>query len=158
MLGISMKMLRDEHEAEDLVSEVFWEIWQKPDRFAAERGAPRTYLLLVVRSRSIDRLRSRKAGTAGRTQLGTTPDAASDHPGPDQVAEHRETRDLIRRLLDALPENQRQAVSMSFFDGLTHQEIADRTGDPLGTVKGRVRRGLIQLRDALRKHREGVSS
>lgn len=156
MLAVSRRVLRDAQEAEDVVNEVFLELWVKPDRFAPERGAPRSYLLLVTRSRSIDRLRSRRSGTSGRTLTGDTPEAAAPIPGPSDAAEANEMQKLVRELLEELPESQRHAVQMSFFDGLSHQQIADKTEQPLGTVKGRIRQGLIRLRESMRTKRGGM--
>ncbi len=153
MLAISRRVLRDEHEAEDVVNEVFWEIWDRPERFVPERGAPRTYLLLVTRSRAIDRLRSRRSGTQGKTTSAPLPDPASPQPGPSAEAELTEMRRVVREVLSQLPDAQRDAVSKSFLDGLTHTQIAEQTSEPLGTIKGRIRQGLIRLREELRKRR-----
>ena len=159
MLGVARRILSDHHEADDLINEVFLEAWQRAERFASDRAAPRTYLLLITRSRAIDRLRGRPDPanpTAGGGSLGVA--LGADHLGvavsgdgsPHEAAEAAEVRAMVRLALDGLSEVDRESVFMAFFDGLTHAEIAERTEQPLGTVKGRIRRGLMRLRDALR--------
>lgn len=155
MLAIAGRVLGDVHEAEDLVNEVFVELWQKADQFSPDRGALRTYLYLLTRSRSIDRRRARGT-SAGDVVVEAHDRSRADHtPGPDQQAAQAEERAMIRGLLDVLPEEQREAVSRAFFDGQTHREIAESTDQPLGTIKGRIRQGLIRLRDEMRKRRKG---
>jgi RNA polymerase sigma-70 factor (ECF subfamily) len=153
MLAISRRILRDTHEAEDLVNEVMLEVWQKPDRFVPERGAPKTYLLLVTRSRSIDKLRKRKrqhgAGGGGAGQTWAE-DAEGDEAAPSARLEGAETREQMRAVLSTLPVDQRDAIERVFFDGMTHRELAEDSGTPLGTVKSRVRLGLIRMREGLR--------
>ena len=160
MLGVANRILADRHEAEELVNEVFFEAWQRADRFVADRSAPRTYLLLMTRSRAIDKLRRRPDPanpTAGGGSVGVAlgPDhlgvAVDDGRSPPEAAEASELRANIDAALLGLSEVDRESVVMSFFDGLTHAEIAEQTGQPLGTVKGRIRRGLMRLREALRR-------
>jgi len=160
MIAVARRVLNDVHEAEDTVNDVLLELWQKPDAYAPHRGSPRTFLLLVTRSRAIDRLRSKGAGIRGKTgtldqdHTGCNPPAASEQP--DHTAELNETRASVRQVLGELPAAQKDAVSLSFFDGLTHQQIAERTQQPLGTVKGQIRQGLIRLREQLRTKGGGI--
>lgn len=157
-LAVARRVLGRASEAEDVVNEVFFEVWDKADRFVADRGSPRTYLLLVTRSRAIDRRRERSSGVKGKT-LGTPAGldlTASGEPGPASSAASAEDAHVVRRLLASLPEDERAAVQRSFFDGMTHREIAEATGTPLGTVKGRIRRALIRMRDELRKREGGA--
>ena len=153
LLALAGRVLRDRHEAEEVVNEVFLELWQNARRFDPARSAPRTYLILLTRSRAIDRAR---AGTRRRRQ-GAWPQAepadAAAGP-PSESAERDELRRAVRHALGALPEDHRGAVALSFLDGLTHEQIAAATGTPLGTVKGRIRRGLLRMRDVLRGHFE----
>lgn len=151
LLAMGGRVLHDRQLAEDVLNEVFLELWKKPDRYDAARSSPRTFLVLVMRRRAIDKLRSRKGGV----QTVSLVPARDSHHSPDQDSpiDHLGTTEEHRRLrevLGALPEEQRQAIEMSFFDGKTNVEIADETGVPLGTIKGRIRLGLIRLRDQLR--------
>ncbi|MFI4860344.1 MAG: sigma-70 family RNA polymerase sigma factor [Phycisphaerales bacterium JB063] len=151
LLAMGCRVLHDRQLAEDVLNEVFLELWKKPDKYDATRSSPRTFLILVMRRRSIDRLRSRKAGvqTVGYERSDTSNHTAN-RPGPADRLAAAEERDQVRAVLDALPEEQRRAIEMSFFDGKTNVEIADETGVPLGTIKGRIRLGLIRLRKSLR--------
>ena len=164
MLGVARRILSDQHEADDLINEVFLEAWQRADRFSADRAAPRTYLLLMTRSRAIDRLRARPDPanpTAGGGTLGVA--LGADHAGratadgasPPEAAEAAEVRGIVRDALAHLSEVDRESIELAFFGGMTHAEIAEQTSQPLGTVKGRIRRGLMRLRDALRGRLEG---
>ena len=160
MLGVATTLLRDRHAAEDLVNEVFLEVWEKAGRYAEERAAPRTYLVLLTRSRAVDRLRAGNTLAAGRDErVGPLPDAGgvgvADGDRPEEHAEAAELRRIVREELAALTPEQRHSLELAFFGGLTHQEISTRTDTPLGTVKGRVRRGLLQLRDRLKVRLNG---
>lgn len=160
MLAVARRILRSEHDAEEVVNDVFLEIWRRPQRFVLERGAPRTYLLLVTRSRAIDRLRALKTRGSEQTvsdAMPSTSATAALDSDPVESAQRKEARTVVRGMLEDLSPEMREAVTLSFVDGLTHQEIAERTNQPLGTVKGRVRRGLIQLRENLRHRRGGGS-
>jgi len=141
-------------DAEDVVSEVFWEVWDKSSRYEPRRGSVKSYLVLVMRSRCLDRLRARKArpdvgglSTDGHPQ-------ADPAPPPDRAAEAGERSAHVRQAVRSLDEAQRTAIEMSFYEGLSHREIADRLNTPLGTVKGRLRSGLIRLRRSLRRDKE----
>ncbi len=149
-----LRIVRDRAEAEDLLEEVFWEIWVRRDRYDASRSSPLSYLLTLARSRALDRLRfrRRRAGVwievrdADRDALATASGGAT--PFEDAAAEQQ--RIAIQRALDELPAPHRRAVEMNFFEGLSHREISERLGDPLGTVKTRIRQGLLTLRKVLR--------
>jgi RNA polymerase sigma-70 factor (ECF subfamily) len=161
VLATCVRILRDRSEAEDVLEEIFWEVWQRRDRYDARRSAPLSYLMTLSRSRALDRLRFRRrregvwlapldAAPAGD---GPAPEAAAS---PFESALARQQRSAIDRALEELPEAHRRAVELNFFEGLSHREIAERLGDPLGTVKTRIRQGLIALRKALRSLREGT--
>ena len=151
--GLCLRILRDRGEAEDLVVDVFWEIWQRGQRYDAARGAPLTYLLTVARSRALDRLRSaeHRAAKFDATAAGT--DNAETRAGgedPSAGLVSGENRDLVRRAMANLDPAQREAIELSFYDGLSHSEIAAKLDKPLGTVKTHIRQGLIRLRESLR--------
>lgn len=154
VFALCVRMLRDRNEAEDVMSEVFWELWDRASRFDATRGSPLTYLLRVTRSRLIDRLRARrsrqKAELASVDALGAS-DFESDAAGVEPLAGtlQSEQRALMTRAMESLTPEQRKAVEMAFFDAMTHTEIAAQLKEPLGTVKSRIRQALSRLRQSL---------
>lgn len=146
VMAVAMRMLHDRGEAEDVVQETFLELWRRADSYDARRASPATWAVVIARSRSIDRLRSR---SAARRAL----DAQRDDPVDAGVAvepvEARENRERVREALAELPPEQRIAVELAFFEGLTHSEIAARLKQPLGTVKTRVRLAMEKLQSRL---------
>ena len=146
------KILQNAEESEDVALDVFWQIWRQADRYDPSRGAPPAWIFTVARSRAIDRLRARQR-REDRTISFDDPSAKLDpldeEAGPDQVASFRQTRDAVREAMQTLPPSQREAVELAFFKGLTHVEIATKLRQPLGTVKTRIRQGLIRLRRQL---------
>jgi len=148
--SVGMRILRDHQEAEDLLIDVFYELWDRGERYDAARGAPINYLSNLARSRAIDRLRSRsfRQRLPELTQAHDQP-AAGANP-TDQLATSEQCA-RIRQAMQTLDAIQRQAVELSFFSGLSHSEIATQMNKPLGTVKTYIRQGLIRLRDCLRK-------
>ncbi|MEM8874638.1 MAG: sigma-70 family RNA polymerase sigma factor [Planctomycetota bacterium] len=152
MLGIAARLLHDRHDAEELVNEVFLELWQKADQFTQDRGSVQTYLLLLTRSRSIDRIRSMNRKSAGGDHIvQRLPDASVVDVGdsPHASAERTELRSIVKSELADLPEQQRHLLDLAFFGGMTHKQIAERVNEPLGTIKGRLRRAMLHLRDRL---------
>jgi RNA polymerase sigma-70 factor (ECF subfamily) len=153
VFALCRRILKRDPEAEDVLGEVFWELWERADRYSAARGTPAAYLATLARSRAIDRLRRlRREGAAvvleTVQEVAAAPATAADS-GPYVEAASSEQRTQIRRAVATLSEAERQAVEMSFFDGLSHGEIARALQLPLGTVKSRIRQGLLRLRDAL---------
>lgn len=150
-----LRILRDRAEAEEVLEEVFWEIWARRDRYDRARSAPFSYLMTLARSRALDRLRFRKRREgvwlelheADRNALATT---RGDGSNPFENTSSLQRRIAIDRALEELPSSHRRAVEMNFFEGLSHREIADQLGDPLGTVKTHIRQGLLTLRKVLR--------
>lgn len=157
VLALCQRIVRSESEAEDVLEQVFWEVWSRAERYDATRGAPLSYLLLLARSRSLDRIRARRRRD-GRTVLVGDIDeleriALPASGGNDSPLEHAlvdEQRVRMRAALGELDSRQREVVELNFFDGLTHSEIAAQLDLPLGTVKTRIRRGLGVLRKHLR--------
>jgi RNA polymerase sigma-70 factor, ECF subfamily len=151
IFSLGLRMLHDRGEAEELVSDVFLEIWRCADRYDAKRGAPLTYLVTLGRSRAIDRQRS----ATSRRRGGVSADIGSETPsmaaGPPAIAVLEENAKRVRLAMGKLEPIYRQAVELAFFDGLTHTQIAERLDKPLGTIKTYIRQGLIRLRDCLRK-------
>ena len=148
---LALRMLHDRGEAEELVSDVFLEIWRCADRYDPSRGAPLTYLVTLGRSRAIDRQRSASSRRRGRAASDIGSDTPSAAPDPPAAAVLQENAKRVRSAMGKLEPIYRQAVELAFFDGLTHTQIAERLDKPLGTIKTYIRQGLIRLRDCLRK-------
>jgi RNA polymerase sigma-70 factor (ECF subfamily) len=148
--GLAYRMLADGPAAEDVVQEAFVSAWRNAPSFNPERGTARAWLLTTVRNRCIDVLR----GPRRSSKLDATVDDAFDLEARDNVLEsvlHRLQAQDIQSALDRLPEEQRTAVHLAYFGGLTHAQIAAQTRVPLGTVKGRMRLALDKLREVLTK-------
>jgi RNA polymerase sigma-70 factor, ECF subfamily len=147
--SLACRLLYDRSEAEDVVHDVFLGLWQRSGGFDPERGTARAWLLAIVRNRSLDHLRRR----AGRRQddISELADRLPDVHAPDVVdqVDTAARSERLWRMVDALPACQADVIRRAFVHGQTHQEIADATGLPLGTVKGRIRLGLEKLRCAV---------
>jgi len=152
--AISLRILRRPTDAEAVLSEVFYEIWQNAERFNPERGSARTYLKLLVRSRAIDRLRADRNRTTHEAALSTERESqlqqAQRAANPVQQAERNEDGELVAAALKQLNTAQQKALQLAFYEGLTHREIAEQLDTPLGTIKTHIRQGLIKLGHALR--------
>jgi len=149
LLAVCRRVLKNTPEAEDVLTDVFFEVWTRADRFDASRGNPLTYLVTLTRSRAIDRTRSlasRPNVTSDNTDIGQTTTALD----PLTSLDLDEQRKRVRDALSALDPAQREVLECSFYEGLSHSEIAEKLQKPLGTVKTYIRQGLIRLRDCLR--------
>ena len=140
--SVALRVLRDPASAEDVLQEIFMQIWRSPDGFVATRGSLGGWLAVVSRNRSIDSLRrKRPTESMDEIALASPYNLAND-------SEHTLMMEKTRAIVMTLPAEQRKTLEMAFFDGLTHSEIAEMTGDPLGTVKTRIRSALISVRKA----------
>jgi RNA polymerase sigma-70 factor (ECF subfamily) len=141
--SVALRVLHNTAQAEDIVQEIFLQIWLKPELFAKDRGSFAGWMTVVSRNRAIDLLRRRKPSEpVDEVALASKFDLASE----------AEKNTLIARaqaIMSNLPAEQRTSMEMAFFEGMSHSEIAEKTGDPLGTIKTRIRLALIQLRKAL---------
>lgn len=147
--GLAYRVLGDPGAAEEAVQDAFLQVWRRADTFDPDRGsAVRAWLLAIVHHRAIDAYR-RKAGRP--VEAANLDPAWSWLAAPDPWGEVAGTleRERVQAAVAALPADQRRAIELAFFQGLTHREIAERTGDPLGTVKGRLRLGLRKLHGLL---------
>jgi RNA polymerase sigma-70 factor (ECF subfamily) len=138
--SISLRVLRDTAAAEDVMQEIFMQIWRKPESFVSAKGSLGGWLTVVARNRSIDTLRrKRPSDQVEELNLASAFNLAED-------SERNLLMERARAGVVKLPPEQRKTLEMAFFDGLTHAEIAEMTGDPLGTVKTRIRSALLTLR------------
>ena len=147
LYGMALKMMRDEKESEDVLQEAFICIWRKAANFNAQLGSAFSWAAMILRNKAIDRLRTRNRveKLMERAIEETSTDTDCDARSAEEPI-FREQRTIVRSALGQLPEEQRQAVDLAFFSGLTHEEIAVRLDTPLGTIKARIRRGLLAMR------------
>lgn len=141
--SVAMRVLNDSGEAEDVMQEIFIQVWQDPGKFVAGRGSLGGWLVVVARNRAIDKLRRRKP--TDPVELFALPSSVN----LDRESERAILLERVRRVMAGLPMEQRKSVELAFFDGLSHSEIAAKTGEPLGTVKTRIRLALIAIRREL---------
>jgi RNA polymerase sigma-70 factor (ECF subfamily) len=149
--GMVLQVLRDPAQSEEVAQDVLVEVWRTASRFDPDRGSVRAWLLTMARRRAIDRVRSAQA--AGDREARLAAAATPDFDEVSEVVELRLEREQVRRCLEVLTGLQRESIHLAFYRGYTHREVSDVLGVPLGTVKTRLRDGLIRLRDCL-----GVSS
>ena len=145
-----MRILNDSRESEDVLQEVFLQIWDKANTYDSRVGRPFNWALTITRNRAIDRLRSvrrRYEFVAETTE--TALSAPSYAPDAGREVYQRERSLLVRKALEELPLEQRQAIEMAFLGGQTQNEISEQLGQPLGTIKARIRRGMLKLRESL---------
>jgi RNA polymerase sigma-70 factor (ECF subfamily) len=144
--GIALRIAGNPEAAQDAVQEAFLRVWRRADRFDAARGRARPWFLRVVRNLAIDQLRSR--GVRGRAETQKAMDVSLEVPSeqPFDVASRAERASRLRAALELLQADQRRTIEIAYFEGLSHSEIAEREGMPLGTVKTRIRDGVQRLR------------
>ena len=145
-----MRILNDSRESEDVLQEVFLQIWDKADTYDSRLGRPFNWALTLTRNRAIDRLRSlrrRYAFVAETTETALSAPSYASDAGSEVY--QRERSLLVRNALEGLPLEQRQAIEMAFLGGQTQSEISEQLGQPLGTIKARIRRGMLKLRESL---------
>jgi len=140
--GVALRVLGNTTAAEDVLQEVFLQLWRNPQVFDANRGKLPAWLAVIARNRAIDHLRKRPP----EDDIEDLP--ISTGVNLENEAAQRLAIDKIRGVLAQLPQDQRRALEMAFFEGMTHTEIAAKSGEPLGTIKTRIRTGLLVLRKA----------
>jgi RNA polymerase sigma-70 factor (ECF subfamily) len=137
--GLALRILRDAAEAEDVVQEVFVQVWRQAQRFDPTRGTAEAWLCTIARSRALDRLRRR---TARREEPSESAPGSTEAPRTEEAL-------VVRKALEGLTTDQRKALELAYYEGLTQTEIAARLGEPLGTVKTRIRTAMLRLREVL---------
>jgi RNA polymerase sigma-70 factor (ECF subfamily) len=149
--SLVFRIVGSREDAEDVLVDVFWQIWQQAARYDPSRGKPIAWLLTIARTRAIDSVRA-----GGRKNISSDP--PEDHPksshsqSESDVFVLADTRRAVREALDSLPEHQRALLEMAYFQGMSHTEIASTLQQPLGTVKDRIRNGMMHLRKRLRPY------
>jgi RNA polymerase sigma-70 factor (ECF subfamily) len=149
LLGLAVRMLGDKEDAEEVVLEVYEQVWRNAKNYDSGRSRVLWWLTMMTRSRALDRLRASKRRVSTEVPIPESFDAAAGDPAPDERLAYSQERQRIRRAIQQLSREQRQAVDLAFFAGLTHAEISERLGTPLGTIKSRIRSALQSLRYAL---------
>jgi RNA polymerase sigma-70 factor (ECF subfamily) len=145
---LAMRMLKARSDAEDLLQEVFVQVWRQAQNYSAERGSPEAWIINIARSRAIDKIRSIRRMQKSFV-LTDDPARAESPENVESSAVESETRLTMNSALANLPDPQRKVLELAYFDGLTQSEIADRLAEPLGTVKTRMRSGIQKLREIL---------
>jgi RNA polymerase sigma-70 factor (ECF subfamily) len=157
LYSLVFHLLKDANDAEDVVEETFWQAWRKASSYEPSKGAVSTWLLTIGRRKALDRIRAKKRQKEEPIErdqsFADLPSTAND---PSQDVEGKELRDQVRNALRELPDEQREVLELGYFKGMSQSEIAEATGQPLGTVKTRMRLAMQKLREPLSIHR-GVS-
>jgi len=154
--ALILRVIHNEAEAEDLLQEIFMEIWNQAKNFSAQKGKPLGWMVTLARRRAIDGLRKKqayaRAGERLQNEIEQQPDAWV-HNATEEEITFRDTRVLVRGVIDQLPPPQQEAINLAFFRGMSQREIAAETNTPLGTVKTRLELGLKKVYDGLKELR-----
>jgi len=144
---LALRITRDPGAAQEITLDAFWQVWRQADRFNERQGTLSSWLFTIARSRAIDRVRA--AGASKRVEREDV--AVLEHPGdqPEAMTELAERQRLVREALAALTPAQRAALELAYYEGLSHSQIAARLGEPLGTVKTRIRQAMTTMRRSL---------
>jgi RNA polymerase sigma-70 factor (ECF subfamily) len=147
---IALRILQDEADASEVVLDVYKQVWAAAARFDEQRGSAAAWIVVLARSRAMDRRRSRAARMRTAVQVEELLTVTSSQPSPESLAISSQSSRSVMRALAAVPSEQREALELAFFEGLSHSEIADQLGEPLGTVKTRIRLAVGRLRELLK--------
>ena len=147
LFSLLIKMLQNQDDAEEVLQNVFLQIWRRSESYKPELSSVFTWLVMITRGRAIDRLRARQRHLAVVDRIAA--EAPSGEPDAPAEAVDSDSRALVASALQRISEDQRQVIELAFFSGLSQAEISQRLSAPLGTVKARIRRGLMQLKDFL---------
>jgi RNA polymerase sigma-70 factor (ECF subfamily) len=154
LFGLACRMLGRESDAQDALQEVFLQVWRKAADFDARKGSARTWLIVLTRSRCLDRLRRKGRREGHELPLRESGAEPAEAAVGSRALELTEVGVVVRQALAELPEPQRRSIEASYFDGLSQSEISSKTGEPLGTVKTRMRLGMLKLMELLKPYRD----
>jgi RNA polymerase sigma-70 factor (ECF subfamily) len=152
VLGLLSRMLRDRDEAEDVLQNTFWQVWGRAEQYDARRASPIAWLVMLARSRALDVLRRRRPQATAEVEAPDAGGSAATKPEFDELAQ------MATGALKRLPDEQRSVILLSFYGGLTHEQISQTQQVALGTVKTRIRTGMRRLRELMGESQEAVAS
>ncbi|HSB12700.1 MAG TPA: sigma-70 family RNA polymerase sigma factor [Blastocatellia bacterium] len=155
VFGLILRVVGDRSTAEEVLLDVYTQVWRQASTYDSNRGAPLAWLMTIARTRGIDRLRSGRYEQSNKDPLDSIGEISATTASPEESTVNSERRQLVRQALETLSAEQREVIELAYYSGLSHSEIALRLGQPLGTVKTRTRLGMIKLRDMLRPVLEG---
>ena len=150
LFGVCLRILGERAEAEEVLQDVYLTIWRKAGMYDAQRASPVTWLAMIARNKSIDRLRGMRMDRA-TDPIDFGAELADDGAGVAALAELRSEGQRLHNCMDELSGEQRSAIRVAFFEGCTYEELAARSQTPLGTIKSWIRRGLLRLKDCLQR-------
>ena len=148
--GLILRILGDRETAEEVLLDVYTQVWRQAATYDHQRGTPLAWLMTIARTRALDRLRSGWQDRQRKEPLETASEARATAADPEEMTVAAERQRLVRLALQTLSPEQREVIELAYYSGLSHSEIAARLDQPLGTVKTRTRLGLIKLREALK--------
>jgi RNA polymerase sigma-70 factor, ECF subfamily len=154
LFTLAVRILESREEAAELLQDVYLEVWRKVSRYDVGRGTPAAWLITLTKSRAIDRLRARASRgyrTTHSLEAGTAAQVADPSPTPLETQADQELRLAVGAAMAGLPQAQQQAIELAYYEGLSHAEIAERLNQPLGTVKTRIKLGMVKLRERLQQ-------
>lgn len=149
LYGMLMRILQDSQAAEEVLQDLFMQLWWKPEQFDSQRGSLPAWLTVIGRNRAISKLRGRPVQEVLEHTDGQYANTIASTQNIESEAARKQLLDTLKQAMERLPEEQRQVIELAYFEGMTQTEIAARTGSPLGTVKTRVRTGMQSLKQFL---------
>jgi RNA polymerase sigma-70 factor (ECF subfamily) len=155
VFGLVLRILNDRSTAEEVLLDVYTQVWRQAALYDRSRGAPLAWMITIARSRAIDRLRSGRMEQQTKESIDAVGELRATSISPEESTFSSERRQLIHTALDALSPEQREVIELAYYSGLSHTEIAAKLNQPLGTVKTRTRLGMMKLRESLRPLMEG---
>ena len=155
VFGLVLRILNDRSTAEEVLLDVYTQVWRQAALYDRSRGAPLAWIVTIARSRAIDRLRSGRLEQQSKEPFDAVGEVKATSISPEESTFNSERKQLIRTALAALSPEQREVIELAYYSGLSHTEIATKLGQPLGTVKTRTRLGMMKLRETLKPFMEG---